>query len=59
MVVNFSEKILGERLKAAGGKWDPKEKLWYVPYGPIRGTELEDRIQMDFIKGRRKSSHPI
>ena len=59
MIVNFSEKVQRERLKAAGGKWDPKKRLWYVPYGPIRGTELEDRIQMDFIKEKRGRSHPI
>lgn len=59
MTVNFSETDLRERLKAAGGRWNPEEKLWYVPYGPIRGTELEERIMMDFTKGRRRHSHPI
>ncbi len=59
MTVNFSETDLRERLKAAGGRWNPEEKLWYVPYGPIRGTELEERIMLDFIKGRHGHNHPI
>ena len=45
--VSYSEKALRDNLKAAGGKWDPQEKLWRVPYGSIRGTELEKRIIAD------------
>lgn len=44
LAVAFSEKALREELKAAGGRWDPAEKLWRVEYGAIRGTELEERI---------------
>lgn len=45
VIVAFTEKGLREKLKAAGGRWDPKEKLWHVAYGSIRGnTELEERI---------------
>lgn len=54
MIVNFSEMDLREKLKDAGGRWNPEEKLWFVPYGQIRGTELEDRILIDFIRGRRR-----
>lgn len=49
----YTEKALRDRLKAAGGRWDPEKKLWLVPYGSVRGTELEERIQADFIKGKR------
>lgn len=59
VIVNFSEIDLRDRLKAAGGRWNPDEKLWFVPYGPIRGSALEDRIMMDFTKGRRSHRHPI
>ncbi len=39
------EKALREKLKALGGRWDPAEKLWRIPYGSIRGdVELEERI---------------
>ena len=48
VIVAFTEKFLREKLKAAGGKWDPEEKLWRVPFGSIRGnTELEERILKD------------
>ena len=45
VVVAYGEKELRDRLKALGGRWDPREKLWRVPFGANRGdTELEDRI---------------
>lgn len=44
LIVAFTETGLRDRLKAAGGRWDPQEKLWIVRYGAIRGTDLEDRI---------------
>ena len=44
LVVAYTEKALRDRLKAAGGRWDPQEKLWLVRYGAVRGTELEERI---------------
>ncbi len=33
--------------KAAGGRWDPEKKLWFVKYGRIAGTPLEKHIQVD------------
>ena len=50
---NFTEKTLRDMLKAAGGKWVPKEKSWFVPYGAIRGTELEERIPEGLFKKKR------
>lgn len=45
VIVSFTEKTLRGRLKAGGGRWDPTEKPWRVPYGSIRGdAELEERI---------------
>jgi hypothetical protein len=41
------EKVIRDRLKAIGGKWDPQEKYWRVRYGSIRGTDLEERIIED------------
>lgn len=51
--VSFSEKDLRDMLKSVGGKWDPKEKSWFVKYGAIRGTELEERIPVGFIESKR------
>jgi hypothetical protein len=44
LIVAFTENGLRDRLKAAGGRWDPQEKLWLVRYSAVRGTELEERI---------------
>jgi len=44
VIVAYTEKALRDKLKAAGGRWDPEEKVWHVAYGTIRGTELEGRI---------------
>jgi hypothetical protein len=33
--------------KAAGGRWNPERKLWFVKYGRIAGTPLEKHIQVD------------
>jgi len=46
VLVSFSEKKLRDELKTFGGIWDAEDKLWYVPYGTIRGTALEKRIMM-------------
>ena len=39
--IGYSDMIMRERAKAAGGKWNPAEKVWYIEYGKIKGTELE------------------
>ncbi len=40
VAVSYSEKILREKLNAAGGRWDPEVKLWRVRYGDIRGEAV-------------------
>jgi hypothetical protein len=53
--VDYNEKGLRDMLKAVGGKWDPEKKVWRVPYGVARGTELEKRVLLQEGKmGRRK-----
>ena len=42
--VKYGEKELQERLKALRARWDGELKLWYVRYGLIRGTDLEERL---------------
>jgi len=47
-MVQFANKKLRERLKAAGGRWNPEKRLWQVPFGSIReDAELEERILAD------------
>ena len=38
---------LRSQVKASGGKWDPKRRLWFVKYGNIKGTPLEKHIHTD------------
>jgi hypothetical protein len=33
--------------KAAGGRWNPGKRLWFVKYGKIAGTLLEKHIYVD------------
>lgn len=36
---------LTEKLKTAGGRWNPEERVWRVCFGAIRGdTTLVERI---------------
>jgi hypothetical protein len=45
VVVPYPQKALRDKLKAAGGRWDPEERLWRVRYGSIRGDAgLVERI---------------
>jgi hypothetical protein len=32
------------QVKAAGGKWNPKEVVWELPYGQVVALGLRDRI---------------
>jgi len=33
-----------KRVKAAGGKWDPKRQVWQLPYEKVTELGLSDRI---------------
>jgi len=47
VMVPYTMKALRDRLKAAGGRWNPEKQLWFVKYGNIAGTILEKHIQVD------------
>ncbi len=42
--IGYADKALRELAKAAGGKWNPEERAWYIQYGKIKGTVLEKHI---------------
>ena len=45
VAVPYTETVLREKLKAAGGRWNPEERFWRVCFGAIRGdTTLVERI---------------
>jgi len=48
VAVAYDEIALREKLKAAGGRWDPEDKFWKVRYGSIRrDPALVSRIVTD------------
>ena len=48
VMVPYNAKALREQLKAVGGRWNPEEKLWRVPYGAIRSNAgLVERIMRE------------
>ena len=42
--VGYDEMELRQQLRALNGRWDADRKLWYVRYGSIKGTLLEERL---------------
>ncbi len=45
VMVPFAKIALRDKLKAAGGRWNPEEKIWRVQFGAIRNdAELVERI---------------
>ena len=52
--VGYGETAVREQLRKVRAMWNPEAKVWLVPYGKIRGTELETRIPAEFLNGSRK-----
>jgi len=52
--VAFEETDLRDKLRAMRERWDPVEKLWFVPYRLIRGTDLEKRIPDEYLNGSKR-----
>ncbi len=48
--VNFDEVELRGRVKAAGGRWLPEEKLWELNYETAKKLKLKRRITRKFTK---------
>ncbi len=42
--IGFAEVDLRERVKQAGGKWNPRQKVWELCYGQVVALRLEARI---------------
>ena len=42
--IGFAEVALRERVKQAGGKWNPRRKVWELCYGHVISLNLEARI---------------
>jgi len=42
--IGYQETALRQRVMAAGGAWDARQKLWSVPKTAIRRLGLKDRV---------------
>ena len=45
--VHYGEETLGKQIKAAGGTWNARKKVWEVPYRTVIELELTGRIVRD------------
>jgi len=45
--IEVADMPLRLQAKAAGGRWNPEKRLWYVKYSKIAGTALEKHIYVD------------
>ncbi len=46
-----------QRVKAAGGRWNPARKLWELAYGKVRKMGLTARIQAADVSANGKPPH--
>lgn len=48
IIVPYTRTTLREKLKAAGGRWNPDKKLWQVLFGAIKSdAELTENIVVE------------
>ena len=45
--IGYNEVELRSRIKACGGKWDPRKKIWQLSYEKIKKLDLLKRIVDD------------
>jgi hypothetical protein len=54
--IELQEMHWRNRVKMAGGKWNPDRKLWELPYGQVRKLGLTERIQGSEVSANGKSA---
>ncbi|MBL8202938.1 MAG: hypothetical protein JNM09_01820 [Blastocatellia bacterium] len=52
--VELAEVDWRQRVKRAGGKWNPARKLWELPFGQVRKLGLTERIQSPEVSANGK-----
>ena len=55
--VAAQEREVRQQVKAAGGKWNPREVVWELPYGQVVALGLTDRL-VPKGGGGDKEAHP-
>jgi len=43
--VRLDEPVLRGRVRAAGGVWNPRKRVWELPYSAVLALDLADRAQ--------------
>jgi hypothetical protein len=44
VAIAYGETELRARIKAAGGIWRPRQRLWEIDWKTVRELEIEDRV---------------
>ena len=57
--VAAQEREVRQQVKAAGGKWNPKEVVWELPYGQVVALGLTARIVTKGDDGEKDAHLPI
>ena len=53
--VAAQEREVRQQVKAAGGKWNPRQVVWELPYGQVRALGLTERIVSTADIDKRKA----
>jgi len=58
--IDFAEVELRQRVKQAGGRWNPDRRVWELPYAQVAALKLEARITEApaSYTGRRRYTKP-
>ncbi len=54
--VAVQEREVRRQVKAAGGKWNPREVVWELPYGQVVALGLTERI-VTTAEGSARDAH--
>ena len=57
--VAAQERAVRQQVKAAGGKWNPREVVWELPYGQVVALGLTARIVTKGADGEQATHLPI
>jgi hypothetical protein len=57
--VAVQERTVRQQVKAAGGKWNPKDIVWELPYGQVRALGLTARVVIKRDERERDASPQI
>jgi hypothetical protein len=58
--VELQETVLREKVKAAGGRWNPEDRVWHLPMEQVLQLGLESRVvrQSDAVGKRDRAGNP-